>query len=210
MNRAWDHALKYCLELGAWNFATQRVIFADGLDAESVVPSSADTGIIEGYSVGPDSSTASTTLAAGYEYAFALPSEFLHKIWIRADVASPYECPHQFMGGYVFCNDDPCVMEYVANSTYSRDPANWSANFLDVVACHLALQVCPELTVEEDGRGRMGVAATNLRPALEQMFARKLSDAKLRDAIQQEPKILPSGRFVRARAGGSYSMRRVN
>ena len=51
MNRAFTHATRYVLEMGAWNFATKRVAFTSGLDAESVIPSTDGAGIIEGYSV---------------------------------------------------------------------------------------------------------------------------------------------------------------
>ena len=212
MNRAWNHALKYVLEQGAWNFATRRVILETGT---VTVPGGETLGdVIEGYSYGSEADTASAsadTDISGWTYGYTLPSDFLHKIWIKGDANHEFECRHQFMSNAVYTSVEPVVLEYVAWDTDSINPSNWTANFLEAVAAYLALLTVPALRLEQ-GRKGMKVEANNMREQIERVFAMKLSDAKLRDAIQQEPKRPPAGRFVRARMGsaGTTSLRRYN
>ena len=208
MNRSWSHVVKYVLELGAWNFATSRAKLSGGIAADTVVPSE-DGGTIEGYSLAPTSADTDATPLTEFTYGFSLPSDFLHKVWLKRDPVSPLEVPHQFIGSYVFADEDPIVMEYIAHNDYTTNPANWSANFTDAVAAHLALSVAPEFIAEADGRG-VKVSASDVRTKLQALWELKLSDAKLRDAIQQYPKYMPSGRFVTARSGGTRSLIRSN
>lgn len=207
MNQAWDHALKFVLEQGAWNFATRRVTLTGGDEA---VPGPGTTdSIIEGYSVAPASETADADLPdmAGFDYGYPLPTDFLHKIWIKADANNEFETSHQIMRDAIYTNVEPVVMEYVAWDDDSQDPGEWSASFLEAVAAYLALLTVPELLLVAERKGAK-VAANDVRQKLETVYELKLSNAKLRDAIQQEPKRLPPGRFVRARWGASSIPRR--
>jgi len=202
MNRAWAHSVKFCLESGAWNFATKRATLTDGGEA---VPGGVVTGIIEGYSVGPATEPAATEDLpdmAGYDYGYTLPSDFLHKIWVKADATRDYEVDHQFMGSGIYSNSEPLVMEYIAYDTSTTDPALWPASFLELVAADLARRVAPEFMVNDAGTGRR-LQAPNIGGKLEQMFADRLSNARTRDAIQQFPKQIPAGRFVSARRGSA-------
>lgn len=210
MNESWDHCLKYVLELGAWNFATRRVILTGGTEP---VPGDTVSDIIEGYSLPPAEEEEATNLPdmAGYDYGYNLPSDFLHKIWIKADANHELECEHQFMRDAVYTNREPVVMEYIAWDDDSTDPGEWSANFTEAVAAYLALTVSPELVIEQ-GAKSVRINANDIRQKLEAVWRGKLSDAKLRDAIQQHPQTMPVGSFVRARRGsiGTSGMRRLN
>lgn len=201
MNQSWDHCLKYVLELGAWNFATRRAILTGGSLA---APGDVEEEIIEGYSLPPaEEPEADETLPAisEFDYGYNLPADFLHKIWIKADANHDLECPHKFMGiKAVYCDYQPVVLEYVAWDDDTTDPGNWSANFLEAMAAYLALTVSPELVIEQ-GAKNIRIAANDIRQKLEAVWMDKLSDAKLRDAIQQYPERLPVGSFVRARRG---------
>lgn len=204
MNEAWDHCLKYVLEQGAWNFATRRVTMTGG---SQPVPGGVHEDIIEGYSLPPPSEVAqppSMPDMSGFLYGFALPDDFLHKIWIKADANHDLECAHQFMRDAVYTNVVPVVMEYIAWDEDSTDPGEWSANFLEAFAAYLALTVSPEIVLEQGAKGRLRINANEIRQKLEQVYMAKLSDAKLRDAIQQYPHMQPAGNWVRARMG-SYS-----
>jgi hypothetical protein len=203
MNLSWAHSVRSVLAQGAWNFATKRALYEDGATGDENVPTDSLSGVGEGYSVEPDSSTASTTTPiSGYDVSFPLPSDFVHKIWLKSTPDNDAECVHQFMGDYVFLNYDSAIMEYVAENSYTTDPANWPPLFLDAVAAHLALSVAPEMALEVSG-GRGGkVVATGLPARLDGAFQRMLSQAKNNDAIQQYPTQISPGRFVRARAGG--------
>lgn len=210
MNRAWDDCFAYVLAQGAWNFATKRALFSDGAEADANVPSDEVRGIIEGYSVGTVTDAEDPALA-GFTYGYPLPTDFAHKVWIRATVNDDFECTHQIMADYIFTNEDPCVMEYIASDSFTEDPANWPHLFREAVAAYLALSVAPELVIAEGSKGAR-VQNANARDRLEAQFMRKLSDAKMKDAIQQEPKTIPLGRFARARFGsiGTTSIRRYN
>jgi hypothetical protein len=201
MDKAWTQAVKYVLCQGAWNFATKRVSLYNGADGETYIPAEGVGGIVEGYSVGPADDD-DIEPVSGFDFGYLLPESFLHKIWIKETADGRYEIAHQQLGAYMFTNYDPCVMEYIAYDDYTSDPDNWPTLFLDAVAAYLALSVAPSLVIQQAGKG-MRVTPNGLRADLERIWMRKLSDAKIKDAIQQYPKIIPPGRFVQARAGGS-------
>ncbi len=206
MNRAWTHSVQYVLEQGAWNFATRRATLTGG---DQVIPGDVVSGVTEGYSVAPATEDAETVDRTGYDYVYALPDDFLHKIWVKPDVSATFECKHQFIGEYLCTNYTPVILEYISDDAEAVDPGNWSANFLEVVAAYLALTVAPELYVEQGKKGGVRVDASQVRQKLEMVYKQKLADAKLRDAIQQFPQELPPGRFVQARLGGSPRFRVV-
>ena len=211
MNRAWDHCCRYVLEQAAWNFATRRVTLTGGTEA---VPGDVVSDVVDAYTLGPATEPADSDLPdmAGFEYGFQLPSDFLHKIWVRADANRDFECEYQFMSDGIYTNVVPVVLEYIGWDADSQDPTNWPATFLDTVAAQLALTVAPVLALEMGSKGRAKVTALDLRKGLEVNYMRKLPDAKTKDAIQQEPKTLPLGRFARSRYGsiGTTSIRRYN
>ena len=209
MNKAFDHTVRYVLEQAAWNFASKRALYQNGATGDANIPTENVVGIIEGYSVAPDAS-ADVPSVAGFDYSYALPDDFLHKIWIKAHINDYYECAHQRLGGYMFTNQDPCIMEYVAEDTFTTDPDNWPATFLETVAAYLAFTVMPEFVIEENGKGKGRISAPQIKDRLEGNYLRKLSDAKVKDAIQQQPYMIPPGRFVQARMGGTNGLRRLN
>ncbi len=211
MNKSFDHTVRYVLEQAAWNFASKRAVCSNGADGDDNIPIEGVFGIIEGYSIAPASEDSEPPSISGFSFSYPLPTDFRHKIWIKGDVAHDFECRHQRLGGYMFTNNDPCIMEYVAEDSYTTDPDNWPATFMEVVASYLALTVAPELVVDEGGKGGR-IKAPQIREKLEALYSRKLSDAKTKDAIQQEPKTIPLGRFARSRFGsiGTTSVRRYN
>lgn len=211
MNKAWTHTVRYVLSEGAWNFATKRALFKNGEAGDANVPSDTIDGIIEGYSVGPTDEDDPIPVS-GYDYGYPLPDDFLHKIWIKGDVSHDRECDHQTMGQYIFTNTDPAIMEYIAENSDTTDPDNWPPTFLDAIAAHLALTVAPEFVIEETGRGKARITQNSVRDRLQEVYFNKLSDARMKDAIQQQVKTIPLGRFARARFGahagsGFYRLR---
>lgn len=202
MQRSWGHALRYLLEQGAWNFATKRALLTTGLIADEIMPGGEYASILEGYSVDGDPATAAELpRIAGFSYGFYLPDDYVHKIWLKPDATSAFECAFQLVRDMVFTNTDPCVLEYVGSDDWIEDPTHWPATFSEAMSAYLAVLVAPELVVEDNGRGGR-VAPSRLRDTLEAQFARKLSEARNKDAVQQGVQRMPSGRFVRARLGG--------
>jgi len=201
MNLSWEHAVRYVLELGAWNFASKRAYLTNGVTGDSLMPSTTG-GIIEGYSLEP-ADAEDDPVVAGYDYGYALPDDFLHKIWLKRAPDADLESDHQFVGAYVFVREDPVIMEYVAYNATTRDPANWSANFMEAVAAYLAVLVAPQFVLDEGRKGKGALNAPQVQEKMEAVFKLKLRDAKMRDAIQQQPYRMPLGRFARARMGGN-------
>ena len=205
MNRSWDHAVQYVLEQGAWNYATRRVRLTGGTEP---IPGDTQDDIIEGYSVGPATEPAdSDTLPemSEYDYGFVLPTDFLHKIWCKADANHEYECDHQFLRDAVYANHENIILEYVSNDSDAVNPDNWPASFMEAVAAYLAVTVVPELMIEETGKGRQKINASGAKDSLERLYRDKLSNAKVRDALQQQPKRTPLGAFAQARFGSRSS-----
>jgi len=210
MQESWDHAVRYVLEQGAWNFASRRAIMTGGSEP---IPGGTVSDYIEGYSVAPATEpdeSSSLPAMSEYDYGFILPSDFLHKIWIKADANNEFECEHQFLRDAVYANYENIVMEYVSNDSNAVDPEQWPATFMEAVAAYLAVCVAPELMIEDGGK-RQKITATGAKEGLERVFQGKLGDAKRKDAIQQMRKQIPLGSFARARLGGtSYRQRRYN
>lgn len=166
---------------------------------------------ISSFSIGLDETPALETTTpdnSGYGYGYTLPDDLVHKIWIKADAGHDIETSYQIMGRNIYTRDNPVVLEYVALDDDSGNPENWSASFLEAVAAYLALLVSPELVVRVNGKGDAKIDAGQVRQKMEQVFRMKLSDAKMRDAMQQQTLRVPAGRFVRARGGGSRSWAR--
>lgn len=201
MNKSWTQAVRYCLEQAAWNFATKRAEFTNGEAGEAAIPSDAVSGIIEGYSVPNGGTDTDLVDFAGWQFGYPLPTDFRHKIWIKADANIPVEIPHQILRDYIFCNYDPAVLEYIAEDSWTVDPDNWPATFVEVVASCLAMTVAPDI-MESDRKTPMP------RERLERFYLSKLADAKVKDAVQQYPVQPPAGSFARARHGSSFSRRR--
>lgn len=207
MNQSWDHSVRYVLEQGAWNYASRRVRLTGGTEP---IPGDTVDDIIEGYSVPPATEPEdSETLPemSEYDYGFVLPSDFLHKIWCKADANHDYETDHQFLRDAVYANVDTVILEYVSKDSDAVNPDNWPASFMETVAAHLAMTVAPELMIEESGSGRQRINATGVKKELEALFMDRLRNAKIRDAIQQQPKRMPLGAFASARLGGRSSRR---
>lgn len=206
--KGWDHAIEFVLSQAPWNFAAKRAVLQSGDTGDENVPTDTLNGLAEGYSVEPASAdTDDPPDISGYDYSFPLPEDFVHKVWLKASVHHDVECPHQFLGGYVFLNYDPAIMEYVANDSFTSDPDNWPVLFKDAVAAYLAWQVSPSLVMRAQMKGAKVPA--DMAARMEENFLRKLSDAKNKDAIQQYPEPMPLGRFARARMGSSpYGSRR--
>lgn len=208
MHSSWDHSLKYLLEMGQWNYATRRALLTGGAQP---VPGDTYGDIVEGYASGTPSEDTSSDLPDmdGWEYGHVLPTDFVTKIWLKADATHINECPHQFMKGAVYTNEESVVLEYISNDDDALDPETWSAAFLEAMAARLALSVVPELVIEETGKGRSRVTPTGMRNTLQAYWERALSDARSLDAVQQYPVDLPPGRWATARRGSTSLIRRT-
>jgi hypothetical protein len=201
MNRGWTRSIRYLLEQAEWKFALKRARFYRGEDGEAVIEAT-DGGLSEGYSFGPASDTEiANARAAGFTYAYALPADFIAKVWVKQRGSDQLEIPYEIVRGNIYTNYDPTIMQYIAGDDATLDPANWPPTFLEAVAAYLALTVAPEVVVDE-GRGKRGqIKSANISQRLEAFFRTRLLDAKTKSAIQRYPQAIPVGSFVRARRG---------
>ena len=209
MSLGWNDAVRFVLEQAAWNFATKRALLTLGAEAGDVMPGGEVGGIVEGYSVDGGEGGAETPFDnyafAGYQYAWYLPDDYLHKTWIKESAASPYEIAFQLVRDAVFTNIEPCTLEYIAEDEWTTNPENWPETFKEVVAARLANIAAPEFVIEQ-GSQKAKVSAPQIRDKLDGVFARALYNAKNKDAAQQGSHRIPPGRFVLARRGSNVSI----
>lgn len=202
MVQAWPHSVRFCLEAGAWNFASKRCYFKVGNPAVESMPLSVAPGIDDGYSVIPDDPSIDTDVV-GFQYAFPLPKDFRHKLWFKERASDERETRFEILRDFLFTDLDGGVLEYVAEDEWTTSPTNWPATFLDVVAAHLAASVALELAASVGERGSVKITATQLKEKLEVNYRQRADDARNKDAIQQLPKRVAVGSFARARFGGN-------
>jgi hypothetical protein len=141
------------LRMHPWNFAIKRVSLA----------LSATTPVFE------------------YTYAFAMPTDCLKIVrtsweangWSNKDDATREfwaqpSIPYRIEGGFLLCNDDTAIIEYVAKIT---DPAQYDAMFVDVLAQRLAAEIAMNLTDNQ-----------SFTKTAWDMYAIKLNEARTIDA----------------------------
>jgi hypothetical protein len=208
MNRNWTHAVRYILEQDSWSFATKRALLTSGRDPDEVMPSGEYASIVEGYSVDGVEPVTALPRLSDFSYGFHLPDDYLHKVWAKTNASAYDEIDHQIIGMMLFAPSEPVLLEYIGQDAELIEPAAWSAVFTEAVAAYLALMIAPELVIENDGKnGRIN--APQIRDRLMVNYERKLSDARMRDAVQQQIAMTPPGRFIRARMGGNVFGRRT-
>jgi hypothetical protein len=173
------------------------------------MPGGEYASIVEGYSVdGDEDAAVALPRLSDFDYAFHLPDDYLHKVWAKASARDYEELDNQIIGLMLFASSDTVLLEYIGQDAELIEPAAWSAVFTEAVAAYLALMTAPELVIESDGKnGRIN--APQIRDRLMVNYERKLSDARMRDTVQQQVAMTPPGRFIRARMGGNVFGRRM-
>lgn len=121
LDDAWDAALRYCLEQGAWNFA-MRAVQAD--------------------------SSASVTPTFGYTYAFTKPDDWIKTYQVaNNETFTPFLDVFVDEPNYWYANCDPLYIRYVSSDTaYGLDLSIWPETFANYVAHYLAKRTCKRIT----------------------------------------------------------------
>lgn len=128
----------------------------------------------------------------GYERAFEKPTDFVRLSNICTDeffkhVLNNYEDE----AGYWFASYDTIYVRYVSNDVdYGMDYAKWPENFTRFVEHYFALQICDRVT-----------GGARKKQDVEKDTNFWLKKALGTDAAEEPTKFLPSGSWVRARAG---------
>lgn len=146
-------------------------------------------------------SSASVTPTFGYSFAFVKPSD-----WIRTYTFSSSENfnPPLFdvvdEAGYWYTDCDPLYVKYISNaSAYGGDLSAWPQTFANYVATRLALRTCKRITGSSEGVKDLVV-----------LEKRAKADAGSKDAMNEPPKMPPTGTWVRSRFDGIMTRSRWN
>ena len=120
-------AVKHCLQLAQWTFATRTVMIDS---SPSVEPS------------------------FGYSYAFDQPTDMVKLSAICQD--EYFKVPltnYEDERRYWYAGIDPIYVRYVSNHTdYGADLSLWPESFVKVVEAYLALEICGNLTQDKSKR----------------------------------------------------------
>lgn len=131
LDDVWDEdAIKFCLEMGQWQFATRTVRL-------EVSPN-----------VSPD---------WGYAFAFELPDDYIRTTKIASDEYF-YNVMTQFSqeAGFLFADITEIYLGYVSNDdAYGRDLGRWPLTFSKFVQAYLAFEVSNRLTGVKVDMGRI-------------------------------------------------------
>lgn len=127
----------------------------------------------------------------GYTYGFPHPDDWLRTVAISAD--ENFSCAltdYADENGIWKTHVDPIYVKYVSNgASYGMDLATWPANFAKYVAAQLAADSAPRIRESK-------------QETMVKLARMRFSKAVAVDAVGQPPQRVPSGSFVRARAGG--------
>ena len=140
-----------------------------------------------------------TTPPFEYTYAFAMPTDCLKIIrtsweangWSNKDEATREfwgqpSIPYRIEGGFLLCNDDTAMIEYIARVT---DPAKFDVMFVDVLAQRLAAEMAMKLT---DNQSYTKTAWD--------LYSLKLNEARTVDSQEGSPRdIVDDSAWLQAR-----------
>lgn len=161
----WNDAVVFCLGQGLWRFA-KRVSQVD--------------------------SSVNLTPAFGYNYAFALPND-----WIRTVVVSsspnldPPLAQYFEEAGFIYANSTPIYLSYISiDDSYGGNMGKWPASFVEYVGYRLASQAAGKIPGTDGKAAEMATAEKNQK-----------RNAKGTDAMNDPPGQPPLSQLVRSRLG---------
>ena len=172
LDAVYDATLAGCLEEGQWKWALRTIEI------------SADPSI-------------DTSDFGGFAYGFTLPSDFVRIANINTDPffrANSELTDFEIVGPgkTLYCNLESFFLKYVSNgASYGLSLADWPETFAEAVGARLGEKVAMRVTKSADDR-----------KACLAFGDRYMQQAKIRDAVDERIKAKPTGRLVRARAGG--------
>lgn len=129
MDEEYDKTIKYCLEMGHWNFATRSTRLE------------ASTGVEPEW---------------GYSYAFEKPEDYLRLSMISSnDRFQPILDDFRDETDYWLADCNLLFLTYISNDpSYGLDLSRWPQTFVDAVEYELAYRIAPHLTTMGDPEAR--------------------------------------------------------
>jgi len=159
MNDIYAEKRDALLEMHPWNFAVKSVKLAQ----------------------------LSTTPVVKFDYAYALPDDFIRAISVHDSDEGVGIVDHKFRNNMVECSASEVWLVYVAQIT---DPNSFSPLFREVFAAFLAIEAAT------------GIAESNTkREMMVAEFQRALRRARSSDAMADLPDRLPAGSWLTNRTG---------
>lgn len=150
------------------------------------------------------SSTAASTGNFNFSYFHDRPSDMVLLSAISEDetFATPL-LRYELQSSSVLADTTPLYLRYVSESTvYGGDLAKWPESFVRYVGHWLGLQIAPTALQGADRTVRLD--------KLERLTTQLLSNARMKDAVQEPARFLPRGSWVRARSNGALITDRGN
>lgn len=163
---AWDHVQDREMGAHPWAFALRRV----------ALPALADAP------------------AWGYAVQYQLPEGFLGLHWVdgldvsstAADYLDGTESSWRVEGGKILTDHSAPLR--IVYSVRVEDPQQWGAQFCEVMAIALAIEICDEVS-----------ASLQRKQLLQQEKREALAIARRLNAIQQAPRSIPDGSWLSQR-----------
>lgn len=130
----------------------------------------------------------------GLRYAFEKPSDFVHISALTSDeyFSNPLT-QYSEEAGFWFADVDEIYIKYVSeDAAYGTDLSLWPESFTRYVSAYMASEIVERLT-QSDAQLKKVLTA----------YDKRLVKARSKDAMQGPTQFLPTGSWVRARAGGA-------
>jgi hypothetical protein len=161
----WSDTVAYCLSQGLWKFARRTA----QIDSDS-----------------------SVTPQFGFNYMFAIPSDFVRVIVVSTSPnMDPPLLQYSEEAGYWYANLTPIYVAYVSRDPgYGLDVTAWPPHFVDYVTLRLARYAAFRITGD-----------VRMRDALKPLEDRARRVAKAEEAMDEPPGLPPVPFWARARRG---------
>jgi len=121
---------------------------------------------------------------ADYDFAYALPADFLHAVALGGQRNRGRGWPYRVAEGRVHTNADPAILSYV----YDAPEAIWPPHFVALMRAQLRAELCMAVTEDHQRYG-----------AFLQQAELELSRAKRIDSQQATPIVIQSFPLIDAR-----------
>lgn len=130
----------------------------------------------------------------GYDYAFVMPEDYARTVKISDnEELTPTLSDFEEYGEYLLADVEPLYLLYVStDEAFGGDPGKWTPTFVEA----LALELCHRTA------GAIAQKKAEEVEAYRKQADRMAKRARGRDAVNQAPSRLPTGRLVNSRRGG--------
>lgn len=134
----------------------------------------------------------STTPAYEYDYAYALPADWLRTMKVHSNEDGAGDVQYRIEGRFVLSDSNDIYLTYVSQVT---DPNIMTADFRELLALALAVEFAIPVA-----------NSSAMRERLETTLSKRMRRVRASDAIEDYPERVPDGSWVTSR-NGDFSVR---